>query len=105
MGGSERSSESAPLGTIGRWGDDGGGLAKGRFFLVFMFLFLPPCMYVTMWGGAMVVDRYHGDWRSEAQTVVSLLALLHWLETGNLLLHREVEEKLGCESLFFFSIQ
>lgn len=30
-------------------GDDGGGLAKGRFFLVFMFLFLPPCMYVG-WG-------------------------------------------------------
>ncbi|KAG8376571.1 hypothetical protein BUALT_Bualt09G0077300 [Buddleja alternifolia] len=39
--------------------------------------------------------RYHGDWRSETQTVVSLLAFMHWLETGNLLLHAEAEEKLG----------
>ncbi|CAA7390803.1 unnamed protein product [Spirodela intermedia] len=41
--------------------------------------------------------RYHGDWRSEAQTVVSLLAFLHWVETGNLLMHRDVEEKLGLD--------
>ncbi|KAK4749328.1 hypothetical protein SAY87_026777 [Trapa incisa] len=40
--------------------------------------------------------RYHGDWRSETQTVVSLLALMHWLETGNLLMHDETGEKLGC---------
>ncbi|KAG9441666.1 hypothetical protein H6P81_017520 [Aristolochia fimbriata] len=39
--------------------------------------------------------RYHGDWRGETQTVVSLLAFLHWLETGNLLSHSEAEEKLG----------
>nr|GMC82204.1 translin [Ipomoea batatas]GMC90486.1 translin [Ipomoea batatas] len=39
--------------------------------------------------------RYHGDWRSETQTVVSLLAYMHWLEKGTLLLHSEVEEKLG----------
>ncbi|KAL0375067.1 UNVERIFIED_CONTAM: hypothetical protein Sradi_3422400 [Sesamum radiatum] len=42
--------------------------------------------------------RYHGDWRSETQTVVSLLAFMHWLETGSLLLHTEAEEKLGCMS-------
>ncbi|KAH7662844.1 Translin family protein [Dioscorea alata] len=39
--------------------------------------------------------RYHGDWRSETQTAVSLLAFLHWLETGNLLKHEEAEKKLG----------
>ncbi|KAL8508795.1 hypothetical protein ACS0TY_016127 [Phlomoides rotata] len=39
--------------------------------------------------------RYHGDWRSETQTVVSLLAFMHWLETESLLLHEEAEEKLG----------
>nr|CAD1835976.1 unnamed protein product [Ananas comosus var. bracteatus] len=44
--------------------------------------------------------RYHGDWRSETQTVVSLLAFLHWLETGSLLMHTEAEKKLGCESQF-----
>lgn len=49
------------------------------------------------------MDRYHGDWRSETQTVVSLLALMHWLETGTLLLHNEAEEKLGCMFLLFFS--
>ncbi|CAA6655515.1 unnamed protein product [Spirodela intermedia] len=32
-----------------------------------------------------------------AQTVVSLLAFLHWVETGNLLMHRDVEEKLGLD--------
>ena len=50
-------------------------------------------------GFFMVCDRfafrYHGDWRGETQTVVSLLAFMHWLETGNLLLHTEAEEKLG----------
>lgn len=45
--------------------------------------------------------RYHGDWKSETQTVVSLLAFMHWLETGTLVLHSEVEEKLGCK---FFSV-
>ncbi|XP_057549363.1 uncharacterized protein LOC130827612 [Amaranthus tricolor] len=39
--------------------------------------------------------RYHNDWKSETQTVVSVLAFIHWLETGNLLLHPEAQEKLG----------
>lgn len=39
--------------------------------------------------------RYHGDWKSETQTVVSMLTFTHWLETGKLLEHKEVEEKLG----------
>ncbi|KAL2933165.1 Translin [Bienertia sinuspersici] len=42
--------------------------------------------------------RYHNDWRSETQTVVSLLAFMHWLETGNLLLHLEAQEKLGLDT-------
>lgn len=42
--------------------------------------------------------RYHNDWRSETQTVVSLLAFMHWLETGNLLLHPEAQEKLGLNT-------
>ncbi|KAK4432458.1 Translin [Sesamum alatum] len=45
--------------------------------------------------------RYHGDWRSETQTVVSLLAFMHWLETESLLLHAEAEEKLGLKPLEF----
>ncbi|OAY73221.1 Translin [Ananas comosus] len=45
--------------------------------------------------------RYHGDWRSETQTVVSLLAFLHWLETGSLLMHTEAEKKLGLDSSEF----
>ncbi|CAO2839527.1 unnamed protein product [Amaranthus hypochondriacus] len=45
--------------------------------------------------------RYHNDWRSETQTAVSLLAFMHWLETGNLLLHSEVQEKLGLNELNF----
>ncbi|XP_043707414.1 translin [Telopea speciosissima] len=45
--------------------------------------------------------RYHGDWRSETQTVVSLLAFMHWLETGNLLMHKEAEEKLGLDCTEF----
>ncbi|XP_057535030.1 uncharacterized protein LOC130813256 isoform X1 [Amaranthus tricolor] len=45
--------------------------------------------------------RYHNDWRCETQTAVSLLAFMHWLETGNLLLHPEVEEKLGLNELNF----
>ncbi|KAJ8428367.1 hypothetical protein Cgig2_015885 [Carnegiea gigantea] len=40
--------------------------------------------------------RYHNEWRSETQMVVSLLAFMHWLETGSLLLHPEAQEKLGC---------
>ncbi|KAJ4971401.1 hypothetical protein NE237_004500 [Protea cynaroides] len=46
--------------------------------------------------------RYHGDWRSETQMVVSKLAFMHWLETGNLLMHKEAEEKLGLDSSEFF---
>ncbi|CAN0914043.1 TSN [Linum grandiflorum] len=38
--------------------------------------------------------RYNGDWRSETQSVVSLLAFMHWLETGDLLMHSEAEQKL-----------
>ncbi|CAN6576592.1 unnamed protein product [Malus baccata var. baccata] len=45
--------------------------------------------------------RYHGDWRTETQTVVSLLAFMHWLETGTLLLHTEAEEKLGLNDSEF----
>ncbi|XP_021655831.2 uncharacterized protein LOC110646637 isoform X2 [Hevea brasiliensis] len=45
--------------------------------------------------------RYHGDWRSETQILVSLLAFMHWLETGNLLTHSEAEEKLGLNSSEF----
>ncbi|KAK9920933.1 hypothetical protein M0R45_029470 [Rubus argutus] len=45
--------------------------------------------------------RYHGDWRTETQTVVSLLGFMHWLETGALLLHTEAEEKLGLSGLEF----
>ncbi|XP_023540864.1 translin [Cucurbita pepo subsp. pepo] len=50
--------------------------------------------------------RYHGDWRSETQTAVSLLAFIHWLETGELLLHPEAEEKLGLnESDFTLDVE
>lgn len=49
------------------------------------------------------VKRYHGDWRSETQTVVSLLAFMHWLETGTLLMHSEAEEMLGCMFAFTLS--
>ncbi|XWS59657.1 hypothetical protein CRYUN_Cryun08bG0140800 [Craigia yunnanensis] len=45
--------------------------------------------------------RYHGDWRSETQMVVSLLAFMHWLETGTLLMHTEAEEKLGLNKSDF----
>lgn len=45
--------------------------------------------------------RFHGDWRSEAQTVASLLAFMHWLETGTLLLHAEAQEKLALNSSEF----
>ena len=44
--------------------------------------------------------RYHGDWKSETQVVVSMLAFMHWLETGGLLMHAEAQEKLGCMSAF-----
>jgi hypothetical protein len=40
--------------------------------------------------------RYHGDWRTETQSVVSMLAFTHWLETGGLLTHAEAQDKLGC---------
>uniref|UniRef100_A0A7N0R9E4 Translin family protein n=1 Tax=Kalanchoe fedtschenkoi TaxID=63787 RepID=A0A7N0R9E4_KALFE len=45
--------------------------------------------------------RYQGEWRSETQTVVSLLAYMHWLETGNLLLHNEAEGKLELDPAGF----
>ncbi|GAB2272329.1 hypothetical protein Dimus_007149 [Dionaea muscipula] len=45
--------------------------------------------------------RYHNDWRTETQTVVSLLAFMQWLETGNLLMHTEAEEKLGLDGSDF----
>ncbi|XP_062117263.1 uncharacterized protein LOC133831114 [Humulus lupulus] len=45
--------------------------------------------------------RYHGDWRGETQAVASLLAFMHWLETGNLLLHAEAEEMLGLNNSEF----
>ncbi|KAE8702106.1 hypothetical protein F3Y22_tig00110503pilonHSYRG00847 [Hibiscus syriacus] len=45
--------------------------------------------------------RYHGDWRSETQMVVSLLAFMHWLETGNLLMHTEAAVTLGLNDSDF----
>lgn len=45
--------------------------------------------------------RFHNDWRSETQTVVSLLAFMHWLETGKLLMHMEAQEKLGMNQAEF----
>ncbi|KAL9232378.1 hypothetical protein vseg_007497 [Gypsophila vaccaria] len=45
--------------------------------------------------------RYHNDWRSETQTVVSLLTFMHWLETGVLLMHHEAQEKLGLNATDF----
>ncbi|KAI3943669.1 hypothetical protein MKW92_026162 [Papaver armeniacum] len=45
--------------------------------------------------------RFHGEWRSETQTAVSLIVLLHWLETGDLLMHKETEAKLGLGSSEF----
>ncbi|CAJ1892998.1 unnamed protein product [Sphenostylis stenocarpa] len=49
--------------------------------------------------------RYHGDWRSETQTVVSMLTFMHWLETGSLLEHKEAEEKLGLNSDFGLDVE
>ncbi|GAU20306.1 hypothetical protein TSUD_337870 [Trifolium subterraneum] len=48
--------------------------------------------------------RYHGDWKSETQTVVSVLTFMHWLETGKLLEHKEAEEKLGLNGPEEFSL-
>ncbi|KAK8941410.1 hypothetical protein KSP39_PZI009867 [Platanthera zijinensis] len=45
--------------------------------------------------------RFHGDWRSETQTAVSLLSFSHWLETGSLLTHAEAENKLGLDTSEF----
>ncbi|KAL2533629.1 Translin family protein [Abeliophyllum distichum] len=45
--------------------------------------------------------RYHADWKSETQTVVSLLSFIHWLETGTLLVHTDAEEKLGLNPTEF----
>ncbi|GBG80346.1 hypothetical protein CBR_g30715 [Chara braunii] len=38
--------------------------------------------------------RYHDHWRNQTQTVVFLLAFIHWLETGGLLQHKDVEQQL-----------
>jgi hypothetical protein len=35
---------------------------------------------------------------------VSLVAFLHWLETGALLTHAEAEKQLGCERGYFLLI-
>ncbi|CAL5194051.1 unnamed protein product [Lathyrus oleraceus] len=48
--------------------------------------------------------RYHGDWKSETQSVVSMLTFMHWLETGTLLQHKEAEEKLGLNGPEEFSL-
>ncbi|KAL8125988.1 uncharacterized protein LOC141720649 [Apium graveolens] len=45
--------------------------------------------------------RYHGDWKSETQAAVSLLAFMHWFETGSLLGHSEAEKKLGLDKSEF----
>ncbi|RZC77325.1 hypothetical protein C5167_001548 [Papaver somniferum] len=45
--------------------------------------------------------RFHGEWRSETQTSVLLIVLLHWLETGDLLMHKETGAKLGLGSSEF----
>ncbi|KAK1314101.1 hypothetical protein QJS10_CPA06g00228 [Acorus calamus] len=45
--------------------------------------------------------RYHEDWRSGTQTVVSLIAYLHYLEMGSLLTHDQAEEKLGLDASDF----
>lgn len=77
-------------------------LKIGKFCYLFYFF-----EFVIATGPVIVVFviRYHGDWRTETQTVVSLVALMHWLETGSLLLHTEAEEQLGCMfySMFFNS--
>ena len=58
----------------------------------------------------MIVDvllplfRYHNDWRSETQIVVSVLAFMNWLETGDLLMHMEAQGKLGCMLLLSIDI-
>ncbi|CAD5195120.1 unnamed protein product [Musa acuminata subsp. malaccensis] len=57
---------------------------------------LRECPGQDLFGG-----RYHGDWRSETQAAVSLIAFLHWLETGNLLVHAEAEKKLGLDNSEF----
>ncbi|KAI3738290.1 hypothetical protein L2E82_28314 [Cichorium intybus] len=49
--------------------------------------------------------RYHGDWRTETQQVVSLLAFMHWLETGNLLIHTEMEQKLELNKEFWLDVE
>ncbi|XP_058749263.1 uncharacterized protein LOC131622254 [Vicia villosa] len=48
--------------------------------------------------------RYHVDWKSETQSVVSMLTFMHWLETGTLLEHKDAEEKLGLNGPEEFSL-
>lgn len=36
--------------------------------------------------------------------MVSLVAFMHWLETGTLLMHSEAEEMLGCMLAFTLSL-
>lgn len=45
--------------------------------------------------------RYHGDWKSETQAAVSLLAFMHWFQTGTLLGHAEAEQKLALDKSEF----
>lgn len=50
--------------------------------------------------------RYHADWRTETHMVVSMLAFMHWLETGGLLMHAEAQEKLGlCSGEFGLDVE
>ncbi|KAI4378406.1 hypothetical protein MLD38_015888 [Melastoma candidum] len=43
-------------------------------------------------------NRYHGDWRSETRNVEFLVTFMHWLETGDLILHDEAANLLGLNS-------
>lgn len=74
--------------------------------MVYIFLGRAFAIRIALRSGFVTFSfRYHGDWRSETQTAVSLLAFIHWLETGELLLHPEAEEKLGRTNfllVFFF---
>ncbi|KAF9596615.1 hypothetical protein IFM89_012738 [Coptis chinensis] len=50
------------------------------------------------------VEAYREIRATSAATGVSLIAFLHWIETGDLLTHTEAEEKLGCMFSFSFAI-
>ncbi|CAI5464238.1 unnamed protein product [Closterium sp. Yama58-4] len=40
--------------------------------------------------------RFSDHWRSQNHTVVSQLAFAHWLDSGTLLSHKQLEEQLQC---------